>query len=101
VPLGLSDLPRPEPDLSNKDDHDAWLKEYDQWGKIRCPGACKKGYFCRQHGAWIKGEEVSTGVAGSVDSQGQDTCPVHHYTGQILWGGTAEIKDTTLIGLCR
>jgi hypothetical protein len=62
-----------------KDDHDAWLQEYDEWGALKCP--CGRGYFCREHGSWISGEEVGSGIAAASDKQKQGSCPAYHYGG--------------------
>jgi hypothetical protein len=77
---GLQVRPRPEPEPAMKDDHDAWLQEYEQWGKLKCP--CGRGYFCRVHGSWISGDEVSSGIAGAWNEQKQGSCPSYHYGGQ-------------------
>jgi hypothetical protein len=77
---GLQVRPRPEPMLATKDDHDAWLQEYEQWGKLKCP--CGRGYFCRMHGSWISGDEVGSGIAAPWNEQKQGSCPNYHYGGQ-------------------
>ncbi|KAL7624125.1 hypothetical protein AAE478_005682 [Parahypoxylon ruwenzoriense] len=76
---GLKVRPRPEPDAGMKDDYDAWKKEYDQWGPLRCP--CNRGYFCRVHGSWISGEEVGSGKAPIGEEQHDGSCPKYHYGG--------------------
>jgi len=77
---GLQARPRPEPNLSVKDNHDAWLQEYHHWGALKCP--CGRGYFCRAHGSWISGEEVGSGAAVASDEQQQGSCPAYHYGGR-------------------
>lgn len=75
----LAVLPRPEPAADTKESHDGWQQEYEQWGTIMCP--CGRGYFCRQHGSWISGEEVGTGVAAAQTAQAGGSCPSYHYGG--------------------
>src|SRR3954447_1141214 len=72
--------PRPRPVESHKDDYDAWLKEYGEWRNVRCP--CGTGYFCREHGSWVSGQEVRDGIAAAADEQKEDSCPASHYEGQ-------------------
>lgn len=72
--------PRPEPDSRNKADHPAWEKEYNNWGTLRC--RCGNGYFCREHGDWISGEEVTSGVAVDGKNQKKGGCPGSHYRGK-------------------
>ncbi|KAK3947909.1 hypothetical protein QBC32DRAFT_352884 [Pseudoneurospora amorphoporcata] len=72
----LTVRPRPEPQ-SNDNDHDKWSNEYEQWGPLRCP--CGNGYFCREHGDWIPGDEVGPGKAVPADQQRQGACPSSHY----------------------
>lgn len=71
--------PRPEPDKMRMDDHDAWADEYKHWGALRCP--CGRGYFCREHGDWISGDEVGSGTAVAADTQKHGLCPSYHYGG--------------------
>lgn len=73
----LKVYPRPEPDISRVDEHRAWKKEYDQWVNIRCP--CGRGYFCREHGDWISGDEVGAKGAVNADAQQPGSCPRSHY----------------------
>ncbi|KAH8688944.1 hypothetical protein GQ44DRAFT_765612 [Phaeosphaeriaceae sp. PMI808] len=73
---GLQVRPRPEPNPAVKDDHDTWLQEYNQWGALKCP--CGRGYFCREHGSWISGEEVGSGIAATSDEQKPGSCPAYH-----------------------
>ncbi|KAJ8122471.1 hypothetical protein ONZ43_g1345 [Nemania bipapillata] len=75
----LQVLPRPEPDPAMKDDHDAWLQEYDQWRALRC--ACGRGYFCREHGSWVSKDDIRSGVAATADEQKKGSCPSYHYGG--------------------
>lgn len=69
--------PRPEPKGTTKDDHDAWTKEYQQWGHLTCP--CFRGYFCREHGSWIPGADVGSGLAPPLNEQKPGRCPAYHY----------------------
>ncbi|KAI1125327.1 hypothetical protein F5Y10DRAFT_247407 [Nemania abortiva] len=75
----LEVLPRPEPDLAMKEDHAAWLQEYDQWRALRCP--CGRGYFCREHGSWVSKDDVIAGMAATADEQEKGSCPSYHYGG--------------------
>jgi len=74
---GLQLRPRPEPNPAVKDDHDTWSQEYNRWGALKCP--CGRGYFCREHGSWISGEDVGSGIAAASDEQKQGSCPAYHY----------------------
>jgi hypothetical protein len=78
----LTALPRPEPSVVETDDHGHWLKECEQWASLRC--ACGRGYFCREHGDWVSGEEVGSGAAIAADQQQPGCCPHYHYTGEKL-----------------
>ncbi|KAI0546379.1 hypothetical protein F4679DRAFT_598710 [Xylaria curta] len=73
----LQVIPRAEPDPSMKDDHDAWLLEYEQWRELTCP--CGRGYFCREHGRWISKDDVISEKALTKDEQKKDGCPSYHY----------------------
>jgi hypothetical protein len=75
----LKVLPRPEPDSAMKDDHDAWLQEYDQWCALRCP--CGRGYFCREHGSWTSKDDIASGIATTAEEQKKGSCPYYHYGG--------------------
>ncbi|KAI1170613.1 hypothetical protein F4777DRAFT_105042 [Nemania sp. FL0916] len=74
---GIKVLPRPQPDPAIGDDYNAWLQEYDQWRELRC--SCGRGYFCRQHGSWISGNDVKSGRAADVNEQNTGSCPSSHY----------------------
>ncbi|KAI0893657.1 hypothetical protein F4806DRAFT_504073 [Annulohypoxylon nitens] len=76
----LKVFPRPEPPI-DQDDHESWIREYNQWGSLRC--ACGRGYFCREHGDWISGEEVGSGLAVAGDNQKRGSCPIYHYQPQV------------------
>lgn len=78
----LTAFPRPEPSVVGTEDHDHWLKEYKQWASLRC--RCGRGYFCREHGDWVSGEEVGSGTAIGADQQQLGSCPHYHYTGERL-----------------
>ncbi|KAK3989752.1 hypothetical protein QBC44DRAFT_369812 [Cladorrhinum sp. PSN332] len=69
--------PRPPPSPASGKEYDAWLKEYEQWGALRCP--CGNGYFCREHGSWISGAEVTSGTTCTAEEQKQGSCPSYHY----------------------
>ncbi|KAF4456162.1 hypothetical protein F53441_1646 [Fusarium austroafricanum] len=76
----LTVLPRPEPFAEDSSNHDHWLKDFDQWGSLRCQ--CGRGYFCREHGDWISGDEVGSGAAITGDKQRRGHCPSYHYSGE-------------------
>ncbi|KAK8150859.1 hypothetical protein G3M48_005954 [Beauveria asiatica] len=73
----LQILPRPEPSCDDEEAHKAWQEEYSHWGLLRCE--CGRGYFCREHGDWISGDEVGDGVAPTGSSQKAGSCPGSHY----------------------
>ncbi|KAF5012501.1 hypothetical protein FDECE_1454 [Fusarium decemcellulare] len=73
----LKVLPRPEPSTNDLQDHKNWLEESEQWSSLRCK--CGRGYFCREHGDWISGEEVGSGEAVAGDQQQPGACPGSHY----------------------
>ncbi|KAM3558970.1 hypothetical protein ARSEF4850_004357 [Beauveria asiatica] len=75
----LQILPRPEPSCDDEEAHKAWQEEYSHWGLLRCE--CGRGYFCREHGDWISGDEVGDGVAPTGSSQKAGSCPGSHYEG--------------------
>ncbi|RSL81983.1 hypothetical protein CEP52_017075 [Fusarium oligoseptatum] len=75
----LTALPSPEPPANDSDDYTRWVKECEQWGSLRCQ--CGRGYFCREHGDWISGEEVGSGLAVAGDQQQPGSCPSYHYGG--------------------
>ncbi len=87
----LKSRPRPEPDSPTGSDHDAWKAEYEQWGALRC--SCGRGYFCREHGSWISGEEVGSDMAPPGEKQQRGQCPSYHYTGTVpgKWLNTYEV----------
>jgi hypothetical protein len=86
----LKVLPRPEPAEGSSEDHKHWLEESEKWTSLRCK--CGRGYFCREHGDWISGNEVGAGKAVTGDQQQPGSCPSYHYDGEskspILWYGT-------------
>ncbi|CAH0019508.1 unnamed protein product [Clonostachys rhizophaga] len=43
------------------------------------PCDCGRGYFCREHGDWISGPEVGSGIAPSREDQKHGFCPANHY----------------------
>ncbi|KAK4223969.1 hypothetical protein QBC38DRAFT_486553 [Podospora fimiseda] len=86
--------PRPRPVNASKTDYDAWTKEYDEWRNLRCP--CGTGYFCRDHGSWVSGQQVRDGVAAPVDEQKEGSCPASHYgahNGVTSYIGTRDSVD--------
>ncbi|KAF5252569.1 hypothetical protein FANTH_2463 [Fusarium anthophilum] len=73
----LKVLPRPEPAEGSSEDHKHWLEESEKWRSLRCK--CGRGYFCREHGDWISGNEVGAGKAVTGDQQQPGSCPSYHY----------------------
>jgi hypothetical protein len=47
---------------------------------MRC--GCGSGYTCREHDAWISGEEVNEGTAVGGDTQCRGSRPRSHYLGE-------------------
>ncbi|PNP73790.1 hypothetical protein FNYG_12980 [Fusarium nygamai] len=73
----LKVLPRPEPAEGSSEDHKRWLEESEKWTSLRCK--CGRGYFCREHGDWISGNDVGAGKAVTGDQQQPGSCPSYHY----------------------
>jgi len=70
--------PRAEPTDATSADYKEWLGEYKDWAVIRCPGPCRLGYYCRQHGLWITGLEVRDGQALKAEDQKNDPSDVNN-----------------------
>lgn len=74
-------LPRPEPNpVADAEDHRRWRREYPLWkDTIKC--GCGKGYYCREHGLWVRGNEAADKDQRELDQYGYPNCPVSHYPG--------------------
>ncbi|KAK1765429.1 hypothetical protein QBC33DRAFT_590907 [Phialemonium atrogriseum] len=74
--LEVRPMARTAPDDTHQ--HGKWMEQYLSWREIcKCP--CGKGYYCRQHGAWVRGDEAEDEYQSERDHCGYPNCPARHY----------------------
>ncbi|KAH8666817.1 hypothetical protein BX600DRAFT_462608 [Xylariales sp. PMI_506] len=94
--FNLRTTPYPEPSIEDENLHYTWRAHYQTWRKHTC--VCRKGYFCRPHGIWIPGCDLSSVAARELDELGYPSCPNtpdHGGGGQSYSGASSAGLDVT------